>query len=125
MKLKFTRGTVEHTDDIVRMYLREAGRRPLLTRGGEVEVANLHGGNDHVEGLFPGGAHRGTHLSNVGEHLQNILIEAEIADAGGDASILDEASDALRAMETDFALKLALRPTTGTAVTAPTLVPKS
>ena len=39
MKLKFTRGTVEHTDDVVRMYLREAGRRPLLTRGGEVEVA--------------------------------------------------------------------------------------
>jgi RNA polymerase primary sigma factor len=43
MKLKFTRGTVEHTDDVVRMYLREAGRRPLLTRGGEVEVAKRVG----------------------------------------------------------------------------------
>jgi RNA polymerase primary sigma factor len=39
MKLKLTRDTVKHTDDIVRMYLWEAGRRPLLTRCGEVEVA--------------------------------------------------------------------------------------
>ena len=37
--MKLTPGTIEHTDDVVRMYLREAGRRPLLTRGGEVEVA--------------------------------------------------------------------------------------
>ena len=37
--LDSTPGTVEDTQDVVRMYLREAGRRPLLTRGSEVEVA--------------------------------------------------------------------------------------
>ena len=30
------------------------------------------------------------HLTDVGQHLQNILIEAEIANAGGDFAILDE-----------------------------------
>ena len=39
MKLKITPGTVEDTSDVVRTYLREAGRRSLLTRCGEVEVA--------------------------------------------------------------------------------------
>ena len=37
--MKLTPGTLEHTDDVVRMYLREAGRRRLLTRCSEVEVA--------------------------------------------------------------------------------------
>src|SRR5579863_1628658 len=33
---------------------------------GEVEVANLHSGNNHLEGLFPSGAHRRAHLTHVG-----------------------------------------------------------
>ncbi len=37
--LDSTPGIVEDTRDLVRMYLREAGRISLLTRGGEVEVA--------------------------------------------------------------------------------------
>ncbi len=37
--LDLTPGRIEDTRDVVRMYLREAGRRSLLTRGGEVEVA--------------------------------------------------------------------------------------
>jgi RNA polymerase primary sigma factor len=37
--LDLTPAPVENTSDLVRMYLREAGRPSLLTRGGEVEVA--------------------------------------------------------------------------------------
>jgi len=34
-----TPGTLEKTNDPVRMYLREMGTVPLLTREGEVEIA--------------------------------------------------------------------------------------
>jgi len=38
-ELDLTPGPLEHTNDVVRIYLREAGRVPLLTRRGEVDVA--------------------------------------------------------------------------------------
>jgi RNA polymerase primary sigma factor len=37
--LDLEQSTVEYIRDVVHMYLREAGRTPLLTRGGEVEAA--------------------------------------------------------------------------------------
>ena len=37
MELDLTPGTLEKTNDPVRMYLREMGTVPLLTREGEVE----------------------------------------------------------------------------------------
>ena len=39
MELDLTPGTMEKTNDPVRMYLREIGTVPLLTREGEVEIA--------------------------------------------------------------------------------------
>ena len=39
MELDLTPGTMEKTNDPVRMYLREMGTVPLLTREGEVEIA--------------------------------------------------------------------------------------
>src|SRR5581483_9803177 len=39
MELDLTPGTLEKTNDPVRMYLREMGTVPLLTREGEVEIA--------------------------------------------------------------------------------------
>jgi hypothetical protein len=39
IELDLTRGTLEKTNDPVRMYLREMGTVPLLTREGEVAVA--------------------------------------------------------------------------------------
>ncbi|MGN6592352.1 MAG: RNA polymerase sigma factor region1.1 domain-containing protein, partial [Terriglobales bacterium] len=39
VELDLTRGTLEKTNDPVRMYLREMGTVPLLTREGEVEIA--------------------------------------------------------------------------------------
>ena len=39
VELDLTPGTLEKTNDPVRMYLREMGTVPLLTREGEVEIA--------------------------------------------------------------------------------------
>src|SRR6266567_8791824 len=39
VELDLTPGTLEKTNDPVRMYLREMGTVPLLTRDGEVEIA--------------------------------------------------------------------------------------
>src|SRR3972149_1690177 len=39
LDLDLTPGTLEKTNDPVRMYLREMGTVPLLTREGEVEIA--------------------------------------------------------------------------------------
>src|SRR5204862_1186091 len=39
VELDLTPGTLEQTNDPVRMYLREMGTVPLLTREGEVEIA--------------------------------------------------------------------------------------
>ena len=39
MELDLSPGTLEKTNDPVRMYLREMGTVPLLTREGEVEIA--------------------------------------------------------------------------------------
>ena len=39
LELDLTPGTLDKTNDPVRMYLREMGTVPLLTREGEVEIA--------------------------------------------------------------------------------------
>jgi len=39
--LDLTPGSLEKTNDPVRMYLREMGTVPLLTREGEVTIANV------------------------------------------------------------------------------------
>src|SRR5204862_145207 len=41
VELDLTPGALEKTNDPVRMYLREMGTVPLLTREGEVEIARL------------------------------------------------------------------------------------
>ena len=50
---------------------------------GEMEIADFHGRDDHLERLFAGGADGGTELRHVRQHLENVLVEAEVADAGG------------------------------------------
>src|ERR1700722_1388590 len=57
---------------------------------GEAEVADLHGGDDHVERFFARSAHWHAHLLDVRKHLQDALIEAKVADAGDDAAVLDQ-----------------------------------
>jgi len=57
---------------------------------GEVEIVDFHGGDDHLEGFFAGGADGGAEQFDVVEHFDDGLVEAEVADGAGDASILDE-----------------------------------
>ncbi len=69
VELDLTPGTLEKTNDPVRMYLREMGTVPLLTREGEVEIAKRieRGPDARAEGDFAladrdprdGGAGRG------------------------------------------------------------------
>ena len=42
IELDLTPGALDKTNDPVRMYLREMGTVPLLTREGEVEIAEAH-----------------------------------------------------------------------------------
>ena len=46
VELDLTPGALEKTNDPVRMYLREMGTVPLLTREGEVEIAKRIGGGN-------------------------------------------------------------------------------
>jgi hypothetical protein len=46
---------------------------------GEVKVADFHGWHDHLKSLFPGRAHGWAHHLDIAQHLQNRLIEPEIA----------------------------------------------
>jgi hypothetical protein len=45
---------------------------------GEVEVVDFHGGDDHCEGFFGGGAGRGGHGFDVLQKFDEGLVEAEI-----------------------------------------------
>src|SRR5262249_31862020 len=57
---------------------------------GEVEVADSHGRDDHVEGLLSGGALDGGKLLHVAEHFDQVFVEAEITQTGSDGAIFDE-----------------------------------
>ncbi len=54
-ELDLTPGTLDKTNDPVRMYLREMGTVPLLTREGEVEIAKRieRGKNGDAAGHLP------------------------------------------------------------------------
>src|ERR1700730_2580514 len=72
----------------------------------EVEVAHFHGRNNHLERFFPGSAHRRTKHLNVRKHFDNTLIEPEISDSAGDASILDEERAVARHACKDFFVRI-------------------
>jgi hypothetical protein len=55
----------------------------------EVEVANLHCRNDHLERFFSGGAHSRTQHLDIRQHLEDALVEPKISDAAGDPAIFD------------------------------------
>ncbi len=57
---------------------------------GEVEVTDFHGGDDHFEGFFAGGADGGAEEVGVFEHFDEGLVEAEIADGTGNSAVFDE-----------------------------------
>ena len=67
-----------------------AGKGSEPRRLGDVELPHLHGGRHHVVGLFSRRAHRGGERLHVGEHLDQALVEAEIAHPGGHPSPFDE-----------------------------------
>jgi len=57
VELDLTPGALEKTNDPVRMYLREMGRVPLLTREGEVEIARrIEAGERQVVSALRAGA---------------------------------------------------------------------
>jgi hypothetical protein len=49
---------------------------------GEMEIVDFHGGDDHLEGFFAGGADGGAAQFDVVEHFDDGLIEALVADSG-------------------------------------------
>ena len=55
VELDLTPGALDKTNDPVRMYLREMGTVPLLTREGEVEIAKRieRGPDEGFQGAFP------------------------------------------------------------------------
>src|SRR5271169_3067372 len=57
---------------------------------GEVEIVDFHGGDDHFEGFFAGGADDGAEQLGIIEHFDEGLVEAEVADGATDPSILNE-----------------------------------
>src|ERR1017187_1989620 len=75
----------------VYVYTEDCRAASLETRDfGEVEIAHFHGGYHHVEGLFAGGAHGRGERFHVGEHLDQALIETEVADARGDTAVFHQ-----------------------------------
>src|ERR1700722_3776241 len=56
----------------------------------EVEVFHFHGRDHHVERLFAGSTHGRADHFDVGQHLDDALIETKIAQAAGDVSVLDQ-----------------------------------
>jgi len=62
----------------------------------EVKVSNLHGRHDHVEGFLAAGAHEFAHSFHVRQHVNQAFVEAEVAYARLDFSILDQKSAVAR-----------------------------
>src|SRR5579863_9522868 len=46
---------------------------------GEVKLTNFHGRHDHVKRLFSAGTKRQAHGLNIAEHVNQALVEAEVA----------------------------------------------
>src|SRR6267154_25774 len=57
---------------------------------GEVEIVDFHGGDDHLEGFFAGGADGGAQQFHVVQHFDEGLIEAEVADGAGNLPLLNK-----------------------------------
>src|SRR5260370_7206787 len=57
---------------------------------GKVEIEDFHGGEDHLEGLFAGGADGGTEQFDIIEHLDERLIETEVADGACNLTIFNK-----------------------------------
>ncbi len=56
----------------------------------KMKITNFHGGDDHLEGLFAGGADGGAKQFDVIEHFDERLIEAEVTHGTGNPPILNE-----------------------------------
>ncbi len=54
----------------------------------KVEIPHLHRRHDHLKRLFPGRPHRGAKKLNIAKHLQDRLVEPEIAHRGSDPALL-------------------------------------
>src|SRR5258708_26176146 len=57
---------------------------------GEVEIVDFHGGNDHFEGFFGGGADGGRHGFDVFEELNERLVKTKVADGGCDFAVFHQ-----------------------------------
>src|SRR5512146_1514509 len=53
----------------------------------EIEIPDLHGGNNHVERLFSAGALRHAHGFHVGEHVNETFVKAKVANAAAQLAI--------------------------------------
>jgi RNA polymerase primary sigma factor len=70
-ELDLTPGTLDKTNDPVRMYLREMGTVPLLTREGEVEIAKrIERGKKAVLRVVARTPHAATEIVRLGERLR-------------------------------------------------------
>ena len=56
----------------------------------KVKIDDLHRGDHHFEGFFAGGPDGGAEELNVAEHLEDGLIESEIADGGRDLALFNQ-----------------------------------
>src|ERR1700733_8573312 len=57
---------------------------------GEIELADLHGGGDHVKRLFPAKTERHTHGFNVRKQMNQAFVEPEVADTLANSPIFDQ-----------------------------------
>src|SRR5579871_2538678 len=51
---------------------------------GEIEVADLHGRNNHVHRFLATGSHRLAHRLDILQHVDEAFVEAEVANASPD-----------------------------------------
>src|SRR5437868_927640 len=64
-------------------------QRSELRHLSKIKVPHLHRWHHHVERFFAAGAHRRAHRFNLRKHFNQTLVEAEVADALLDLSILN------------------------------------
>ena len=75
-ELDLTPGTLDKTNDPVRMYLREMGKVPLLTREGEVEIAmRIEAGEHAQERAILGTAFGIREVTAIAEQLKKNKVE--------------------------------------------------
>jgi len=72
----------------------------------EIEMLDLHGGYNHVEGFLTAGADWRAHGCDIRKHVDETLVEAEIPNSVADFAILDEEGSIPRHAGQDFFVRI-------------------